>query len=453
MLKVTYRTSKKLTLDQEDGAWLYGKGRRVLMRLAPGAKAEARLLEVLSTAWQSPEEALEKAGLDDFNLQARGHFLIHQALGAGLLDACYAWGERPLLYAFPAIKTPLPAWNGKGLSRFAWARPEKTGLRLASPLSSFVVSTAEPGLTGLVSALAGKNPAEPPKVQGFSEEEIDLVLKVLTGAGLLALLDDAEDKPPLAWWQWHDLMFHSRSLWRLSDYDPPDTLRFKDVFPCPRVVKTKSGRPCLELPPVDENCLALLDRPFGKVLSDRRTRRRPAKEPVGLGCLSALLHSAARLKSSKELEQEGVVSFRPYPSAGARHPLELYLAANKVNGLEPGLYHYQPQKHSLSPLAGNHQGMEDLLAFNPLAPWDYDPPQAQIWISARFGRTAWKYESVAYRLVQMDLGCLYQTLYLVATALELKPCCLGAAEVDLFARATGLDALEEPAVGLFVVSK
>ena len=80
-------------------------------------------------------------------------------------------------------------------------------------------------------------------------------------------------------------------------------------------------------------------------------------------------------------------------------------------------------------------------------------PQVLLLITARFGRTAWKYEGLAYRLVQQDLGGLEQTLYLAATALELAPCALGAVAPGLFASATGIDPHAEPLVGAFTLGR
>ena len=44
-------------------------------------------------------------------------------------------------------------------------------------------------------------------------------------------------------------------------------------------------------------------------------------------------------------------------------------------------------------------------------------PQILITIAARFGRTSWKYSSIAYALVLKDVGALMQTFYLMATEL------------------------------------
>lgn len=72
-------------------------------------------------------------------------------------------------------------------------------------------------------------------------------------------------------------------------------------------------------------------------------------------------------------------------------------------------------------------------------------------VTARFQRTAWKYESIAYSILLKDPGALYQTLYLVATAMGLAPCAIGAGDSDLFARAAGLDYYVETSLGEFLL--
>lgn len=79
------------------------------------------------------------------------------------------------------------------------------------------------------------------------------------------------------------------------------------------------------------------------------------------------------------------------------------------------------------------------------------PPQVLFVITARFGRVAWKYESMAYSLVLKDVGALYAVMYDTATAMGLSPCALGAGNIDYHALATYTDPLAEPSVGEFVL--
>lgn len=54
-------------------------------------------------------------------------------------------------------------------------------------------------------------------------------------------------------------------------------------------------------------------------------------------------------------------------------------------------------------------------------------------------------------MILKNVGVLYQTMYLVATAMDLAPCALGGGDSDLFARATALDYYAETSVGEFLL--
>jgi SagB-type dehydrogenase family enzyme len=72
-------------------------------------------------------------------------------------------------------------------------------------------------------------------------------------------------------------------------------------------------------------------------------------------------------------------------------------------------------------------------------------------LTARFAKVAWKYETMAYAAMLKHVGVIFQTLYLVATAMGLAPCGLGGGSAEMFARASGLDPLVEGSVGEFLL--
>ena len=80
-------------------------------------------------------------------------------------------------------------------------------------------------------------------------------------------------------------------------------------------------------------------------------------------------------------------------------------------------------------------------------------PQILITIAARFGRISWKYSSTAYALILKDVGVLMQTLYLMATDMALGGCAIGIADIDLFAKMTGVEFHIEGPVGQFAIGR
>jgi len=77
--------------------------------------------------------------------------------------------------------------------------------------------------------------------------------------------------------------------------------------------------------------------------------------------------------------------------------------------------------------------------------------QVLIVISARFRRVAWKYRSMAYAAILKNVGVVYQTMYLVATAMGLAPYAVGSGDSDCLARLIGTDVHVESSVGEFLL--
>jgi SagB-type dehydrogenase family enzyme len=134
------------------------------------------------------------------------------------------------------------------------------------------------------------------------------------------------------------------------------------------------------------------------------------------------------------------------------YELEFYLAVNTSDGLAPGLYHYDPQRHRLGRLATRTPEVAALLAGAGEAT-GIRPQNLQVLLilAARFQRLAWKYSGLAYALMLKHVGVVQQTMYLAATAMNLAPCAVGCGDPDLFARAAGTDYYGETSVGEFLL--
>jgi SagB-type dehydrogenase family enzyme len=116
------------------------------------------------------------------------------------------------------------------------------------------------------------------------------------------------------------------------------------------------------------------------------------------------------------------------------------------------MYHYDPFGHALEPVPAPAHLTAQLVQRATAATGGSPPPQVLLVLTARFGRVMWRYQGMAYALILKDVGALMQTMYLVATAMNLAPCALGAGDSDLFAQATNLNPLVEASVGEFTLS-
>jgi SagB-type dehydrogenase family enzyme len=143
---------------------------------------------------------------------------------------------------------------------------------------------------------------------------------------------------------------------------------------------------------------------------------------------------------------------RPYPGGGALYELELYLTVNACENLAPGLYHYGAREHQLERISDLNTNAEGLLSGASRATGIANEHlQVLITIASRFQRISWKYSSMAYAATLKNVGVLYQTMYLVATAMGLSPCGVGSGDADLFARAADTDYYDETSVGEFLL--
>jgi SagB-type dehydrogenase family enzyme len=139
------------------------------------------------------------------------------------------------------------------------------------------------------------------------------------------------------------------------------------------------------------------------------------------------------------------VPLKTAPSGGAMHPIEVYVAAFRVDGLPRGVYHYDAARHVLSRMRRAPAGFSPA-RYLPSQPW-YAGAAALFLMTAVVGRERWKYESPrAYRAMLLDAGHLCQTFCLVATALELAPFCSMALADSVVERDIGVDGIEEVAL-------
>ena len=134
--------------------------------------------------------------------------------------------------------------------------------------------------------------------------------------------------------------------------------------------------------------------------------------------------------------------YRTAPSAGALYPLEVYLLASQVDGLQAGLYHYRPETHTLQIrwVGDKRSGLsEAALSQESIA----DAP-ATIAITAIYLRTTRKYGQRGEQYVHMEVGSAAQNIYLQAVSLELGTVFIGAFYDDQVQAVLGLAKDEIP---------
>lgn len=177
--------------------------------------------------------------------------------------------------------------------------------------------------------------------------------------------------------------------------------------------------------------LSLLEESnFLEVVKRRKTCRTFKGEPISLDQLSTLLYVSLGPIHEQwaDLEENGLQILgrrKAFPSAGGIHPEEAYVIALNINGLAPGVYHYNSVDHNLTLV--NQQLSEPELIKLLYGQYFAEGLSFGIFLTSRFEKGWWKYpNSRGYRVIFMDIGHASQTILLTATALGMETWLTGA---------------------------
>ena len=142
-------------------------------------------------------------------------------------------------------------------------------------------------------------------------------------------------------------------------------------------------------------------------------------------------------------------ALRAAPSAGALYPVETYLAVNRVEGVEAGMWHFQVPDFALELLqAGDFR--QALVGAGLSQGFLGAAGAVFIWTGV-LNRARWKYRERAIRYLFLDAGHICQNLMLAATALNLGVCPVGAFYDEEVERLVQADGVEEVALYLAAV--
>ena len=410
----------------------------------------------------------------DKSIDKEIHPLVRRLAGHGLLE--YRLGRsrdgedhvviEPQVPGYWPRTPPLGNADVLVLSRFAYMRRRGNEMVLESPRAGALFKICDPTIAAAIAKLSA-----PQQIKRL-RRQVDFpgveLLALLVDCRILFKIDAAgnsglrpdEGDDHLVLWDFHDLLFHARSTEGRHANPLGGVYPYAGVMaPLPAV------RPSWPGDKIDLRNLSAAHSdetsPVASLLRERHsTRVFDDQRPITLVELSRFLEGTTRVqsqgKSSLDLgEDSPAVEYasRPYPSGGGSWELELYLAVDKCEGLARGFYHYDAGGHALVPIGVGTHELGALLRGAEFAMGAPAVPQILITIAARFGRTTWKYSSLAYALILKDVGVLLQTLYLMTTEMGLGGCAIGTANIELFAKMTGLEFHVEGPVGQFALGR
>ena len=185
---------------------------------------------------------------------------------------------------------------------------------------------------------------------------------------------------------------------------------------------------------------------FWNVIKNRKSTRNFSNKPLTLMDLSLLLFGISGI--TRKYPQ---FAFRTTPSAGGLFPIETYPVINNLKGLKQGIYHYNILEHSIELLKeGDYRQkvVQGCLDQNIV----YNSAANIIW-SAVIERSKWKYLQRCYRYIYLDAGHIGQNFYLIAEALGLGACTIGAIFDDELNELLNIDGINETAIYVGVIGK
>ena len=342
------------------------------------------------------------------------------------------------------------------LSRFSYLHADNGHLVLRNPQALCYLKVEQPAVLELFyafqqpitrKAALNINPAfSPALVALFSKAHVIVPCQSPETS-------EEETDATLQQWDFHDLLFHSRSRIGRTEKPVGGTFRFKGILePQPALKVNPWPHQTVALPVPDLARLYHYDVPFTQVLESRKSTRAYSLLPLTLGQLGEFLYRAARVRTEYANEYGDFIS-KPYPGGGANYETEFYITINKCVGIPRGMYYYDPKAHTLSLITLPTYQLELLLGEAFQATAMLGMPQVLITLANRFNRFNWKYTSMSYAAQLKNIGAIYQTMYLVATAMGIGACGLGTGNADRFSQITGLPYLEEGSVGEFMLGR
>lgn len=171
-----------------------------------------------------------------------------------------------------------------------------------------------------------------------------------------------------------------------------------------------------------------------ELIAKRQSLRSYSDAPLSLAELSYLLWCTQGVKEVAP----GGYTLRTVPSAGARHALETYLLANRVEGLAPGLYRFLAIEHKLIQIDSSPDVRTR--AVRGCLGQHFVGSSAATWIwTAVPERMTWRYGERGYRYLHLDAGHVCQNLYLAAEAIGAGVCAVGAFDDEKMNTLLGVD--------------
>jgi len=176
-----------------------------------------------------------------------------------------------------------------------------------------------------------------------------------------------------------------------------------------------------------------------RAIKQRRTIRSFVDKSLTVGQLSQILWAAQGITDDGGLK-------RAAPSGGALYPIDLYAVVGKngVRELAPGIYHYDPIRHSIQKIADT-DAREDVAVASLRQMWMATAPVILV-LTAEYRRITIKYGERGKRYAMIEIGHIGQNIFLQCQAIGLSAGIAGAFYDKEVARAINCQKDHEPLI-------
>jgi SagB-type dehydrogenase family enzyme len=183
-------------------------------------------------------------------------------------------------------------------------------------------------------------------------------------------------------------------------------------------------------------------RAFHDLTRRRRSRRDYQGAPITREEFDALLGTACGVTGA--LQWQGrEVKLRAYPSSGALYAVGVYPVPFRVEGLTPGVYHFDADENAIQPVGVPLDVGRFVQAALPMERQMVSGSAAMFCLTGFFPRHERKYGEGGYRMLVAEAGHVSQSLVLAATALGLHARPFGGVFDGMINEALGLNEAEE----------
>jgi SagB-type dehydrogenase family enzyme len=186
----------------------------------------------------------------------------------------------------------------------------------------------------------------------------------------------------------------------------------------------------------------------GETLQAVMLRRRSSRNVSGeieFAQLATLLVQSLGPTAVVQNESAGIAqAIRAWPSAGGLYPIDTYVIASRVQGVDSGIYHYNPILGALEHLPS--RSVEAVLRDGFFWQDFVLSSSVVVVLVAVFDRSVAKYGERGYRLVILDAGHAAQNILLTAEQLSLGAVAVGGFCDDALAVDLGLDGISEAVI-------